>query len=337
MAPPLKARFARFNEAIRPTPAQRKQASKELQFLEDKLSDFIKDDDPFEFVKALRSGGFAKATSLRRAESADFDADLAVYVIAADGAATPTGDLLDYLEKLARRAYKDRTTRKPKFDREPESSVRIIFDVTPKLNIDLVPVVALDHASIPNWGVIPRRDGEKRHTSVTEHIEFVRSREKDSAAVPFHDLLRLFKRWRNYAFDEIKHSKVSSFFLELVFGKAYDEQEHGLAGEALDDLLSLARWVSQHGLDKEISFTDSRVPVATQTHIGPVIVLDPMNRDNNIAHDWTHQDRDDFLQKIDELVDILRDAEIEAEEDEEDEAIDFVEQVFPDFREMSEE
>ena len=337
MTPPLKARFDRFIKAIRPTPAQHAQASTELDFLEGKLSEFIKDDDPFEFVKALRSGGFAKATSLCRYEAADFDADLAVYVVAADGAATPTGDLLDYLEKLARRAYKNRTTRKPKFDRTPESSVRIVFDVTPRLNIDLVPVVSIDHASIPNWGVIPRRDGEKRHTSVTEHIEFVRTRNKDGSAVKFHDLLRLLKRWRNYAFDESKHSKVSSFFLELVFGKAYDEQEHGLTGEALDDLLSLARWVSQHGLDKEISFTDSRVPAATQSHTGPVIALDPMNRDNNIAHDWTLKDRDDFLKKIDKLVDVLRDAKFEAEDEEESEAIGFAEMMFPGFRDMSEE
>lgn len=336
MASPLKPRFARFLESIRPTEAQRKQARAELEFLEAKLSEQIKDDDPFEFVKALRSGGFPKAASLRRSESADFDADLAVYLRAAAGADTPIDDLLDYLERLARRAYENRTTRKPKFDRSQESCVRIVFDVTPKLNIDLVPVVALENDAVPNWGVIPRRDGEKRQTSVTEHVEFVRSRNKDGSAVPFHQLLRLWKRWRKYAFTKAEQKKVATFLLELVLGKAYDDQEHALIGEALEDLMHLARWIVQHGLDKEISFPDSRIPAPMVSHAGPVIVLDPVNRDNNVAHAWTATDRDHFIQKVDAFLDVLRDAHLEAEEDLES-AIEFLEQAFPGFAELSEE
>lgn len=335
MIAPLKSRFTRFHEAIRPTQSQRDLAKEELYFLEEKLRDYIQDDDPFTFVKALRSGGFPKHTVLRRTEAADFDADLAVYVTASDGADTPVSNLVQYLENLTRRAYENRTERKPKFVKE-DSCVRIVFDVTPKINIDVVPVVALDHDSIPNWGLIPRRDGSRPRTSVTEHIEFARSRNNAKYSVPFHQQLRLWKRWRNHAFEEAEHDKIGNFLLELVLGKAYDESEASLTGEALHDLSVLARWIIQHRLAKEVSFPDKRVPAATVTHSSPVIVIDPVNRDNNVAEAWSAADRDRFLERVDQFRDVLRDVTLEADE-EPDEAIAFLEQVFPGFGDLSEE
>ena len=140
-----------------------------MTFLENRLSEYIRDDDPFTFVKAPRSGSFAKATALRREQSVDFDADIAVYVKTTEEDEGPASieNLVAYVEKLTNRAYEKRTTRRPRFERN-ESCVRAIFDVTPKINIDIVPIVALDHKTIPNWGVLPKRDGSQCHTSVTE-------------------------------------------------------------------------------------------------------------------------------------------------------------------------
>ena len=76
----LKSQFNRYLDAIQPTKGQRALAKDELSFLEGKLSEYISEDDPYRFVKALRTGSFAKATALRRTNTADFDADIAVYV-----------------------------------------------------------------------------------------------------------------------------------------------------------------------------------------------------------------------------------------------------------------
>ena len=54
MSAPLKSRFTRFIDAIRPTEGQRNLARTELIFLEVKLREYIQDDHPFQFVKALR-------------------------------------------------------------------------------------------------------------------------------------------------------------------------------------------------------------------------------------------------------------------------------------------
>lgn len=335
MPAPLKAEFNRYLEAIQPTKGQRDLAKDELSFIEEKLHEFIQDDDPYRFVKALRSGSFAKATALRRTEAADFDADIAVYVDVDDDEAAEVADLIAYVEKLARRAYKRREKRRPRFETN-ESCVRVAFAAPPQINIDIVPIVAIPHDTIPNWGLLPKRDGTRCHTSVSEHIEFVQSRNEQNAPVPFRKLVRLFKVWRNGAFKGQDGEKVRSFFLELVIGKAYDEQRAEMTGEALPDMSRLAAWLIRHGLEREICFPDCRVACATVRHPGPVVVLDPINRDDNVAADWTVADREVFLDRLDELRDVLRDAELEARHDVEA-AVAFVDQVLPNFSSFGKE
>ena len=329
MPAPLKTEFNHYLDAIQPTKGQRALAKDELSFIEDKLHEFIQEDDPYRFVKALRSGSFAKATALRRTEAADFDADIAVYVEVEDEEAAEVADLVAYLEKLARRAYKQRTVRRPRFETN-ESCVRVVFTKPPQINVDIVPIVDTPHDTIPNWGLLPKRDGTHCYTSVSEHVEFVQSRNDQNASVPFRKLVRLFKVWRNGAFEGKDEEKVRSFFLELVIGKAYDEKKAEMTGEALPDMSRLAAWLIRHGLEGQIFFPDRRVAPATVEHPGPVVVLDPINRDDNVAADWTVADRDLFLDRLDELRDVLRDAENEAEHDL-DAAIAFVDQVLPSF------
>ena len=335
MDTPLKSEFNRYLDAIQPNKGQRDLASDELSFLESRLSQYIQDDDPFKYIKALRSGSFAKATALRRSESADFDADIAVYVEAKEADATEVANLIAYIERLARRAYKQRTKRRPRFETN-ESCVRVVFSVTPKINIDIVPIVAVSHSSIRNWGILYKRDGTSCYTSVSEHVSFVRSRNNDEHAVPFRKLIRLLKMWRNGAFSGDLQDKVGSFFLELLLGKAYDEEKSHLIGEVLPDLSRLLAWIIRHGLSEPICFPDCRVPPETKPHSEPVVVLDPVNRDDNVTGDWTISDRDVFLDRLDELQDVLRDSKIEAADDVEL-AIDFVDQALPKFRDFSTE
>lgn len=329
MPTPLKSDFTRYLGEIQPTRAQRKLAADELSFLEQRLADYIRDDDPYDFVKALRSGSFAKATSLRRTVASDFDADLAVYVREANSDTPDTADLIAYVETLATRAYEKREKRPAKFERN-ESSVRVVFDVTPKINIDIVPIVWTDHHAIPNWGVLPKRDGTRCYTSVSEHIDFVRSRNDADVDVTFRHFVRIMKAWRNGIFEDDAAGYPRSFALELILGKAHDEQKGQLTGDPLHDLSHLAAWVIRHELEQPIVFPDTRVPPATVRHDSPVVVLDPINQNDNVTADWSVTDRDRFLDEIEALRDILRDAELEAPHDN-DAAIRFLDQALPRF------
>jgi hypothetical protein len=328
-------RFDEFLKALRPSDGQLDLVKTELDFLESKLKDFVVDDDRYHLVKVLRSGGYAKSTLLKRHETGDFDADAAIYIKAADGEAPPLKNLLDYVEALLRRAYENRTKRKPTFDRGPKSAVRVKFEVTPKINIDAVPVIDLPHDSIPNWGTIPRRDGELRNTSISEHVRFVADRNKVRGAVPFHQLLMLAKWWRNHSFDEQLHDRFSSFALELVFAKAFDESARNLTGAWLGDLLAVGTWILRHRFETPIKFPDRRVPAATSAESADFSVIDPMNLDNNVAHDWTRDDVSLFLKEVNRLCDVMQDALNEAAADELSDASLILDQVFPNFSNWS--
>ena len=330
------ARFDEFINALRPGDGQLAEAKTELDLLEKKLKTFISDDDDFDFGKVLRSGSYAKNTLLKRHESGDFDADAAVYVKPPDEDEEPgLATVLDYVEKLLRRAYANRTKRKPVFDRTPKSAVKVKFEVTPKINIDAVPVVAVDHATIPNWGKIPRRSGGFRSTSVTEHITFVTERNKVPGVVPFNHLLMVMKWWRNHNFDESEHAKFSSFALELVVGKAFDAVRTRLSGLWLDDLLAIGTWILRHRFASPIDFPDPRVPAATGVVDGQFLIIDPMNSDNNVAHDWMQRDVDEFLEGLDRFCDVVQDAANEAAAGEEHEAALLLDQVLPNFSNWS--
>lgn len=335
----LNARFSRFvgGDGIGPTEAQLRIVKKELDFLETKLGDYIEDDDNVTFVKALRSGSYAKNTLLRRHEAGDFDADIAIYVEPADGDESSLPKLLDYLERLLRRAYKDRTARPATFDRSPKSAVRVQFLDSPKLNIDAVPIIRRDHTAIPNWGAIQRRDGELRDTSVTEHITFVTERNKVTTAVNFNHLVMVLKWWRNHAFIDDTRERFSSFALELVAAKAFDACTPRLSGEWTSDLQALTTWLIRHRFAEPIAFADPRVPRAATPPAGLIKVIDPLNAENNVTHDWTTATMDEVLAQAQVFCDVLGDAVNEWEADEEDDALALLDTVLPRFREFSED
>ncbi|MFZ5476913.1 MAG: SMODS domain-containing nucleotidyltransferase [Myxococcota bacterium] len=335
----MNARFSRFvgADGIGPTEGQLKIAKKELDFLETKLGEFIEDDDEVRFVKALRSGSYAKNTLLRRHEAGDFDADIAIYVEPKNGDEESLPLLLDYLERLLRRAYKDRTARPPTFDRTAKSAVRVKFLDSPKINIDAVPVISRPHDTIPNWGAIPRRDGELRDTSVTEHITFVSDRNKVSKAVNFNHMVMVAKWWRNHAFDEDARGQLCSFALELIVGKAFDGTKDRLNGDWGHDLLEIFTWLIRHRFGAPISFPDSRVPKAAAPVDGVVKVIDPMNAGNNVSHDWTKAAADEVLFQAQRFCDVLGDAMNELNAEQEEEALTLLDSILPRFSEFSEE
>lgn len=332
----LNARFEEFVRTLRPTDPQKNLAKDELDFIEGKFESFeVEDHTDFSFKKALRSGSYAKKTSLRRHEEGDFDADIGIYFDVEDPEALGPHDLLDHVESVLRRAYKNRTERQPIFDRSVKSAVRIKFEVSPKINIDAVPIVSLAHSSIDNYGYIPRRDSEKRKTSVTEHVQFISDRNKLVDSTPFNHLLMIFKWWRNNNFDNALRDKCTSFFMELVVAKAFDQTYKSFTDNWLDNLLQMGTWMLRQRMAEPIYFPDKRIPLKSFPK-DAVVALDPVNVDNNIAAEWTTQDREAFLKKIQILCDHLNDAKNEALADDVDSAADVLDQVFPNFSTWSE-
>jgi len=332
----LNTRIEEFISALRPSKGQRNAVKTELDFLEGKLSDFISDDDTYKFVKALRSGSYAKTTILKRHEQGDFDADIGIYLESEDGSAIKITDALMYVESLLNKAYKDRTSRKPKYDLSKKSSIKVVFEDRPKINLDVVCIETKDHDSIDNWGQILRSDGTKRDTSITEHVRFVSERNKLQADTPFNQLIMLFKWWRNHKFDESEQEKFSSFFIETFVGKAFDATYKDFNSNWTDNLRKLCLWMIHHRLQERVEFNDNRIDTPSSYPNDPVVVLDPLNKSNNITHDWTDADRTKFIEGIEEFNAILRDVTLSDDDDDLDDDLELLDGILPNFSDWSE-
>ena len=326
-------RFEEFIRALRPTQSQRDLAKDELNFIEKKFGSYETDDHhDFSFKKALRSGSYAKNAILRRHETGDFDADIGIYFDVEDSDSLSPHDLLDHVESVLRRAYKNRTERQPQFDRSCGSAVRFRFEISPKINIDAVPIVSLEHGSINNYGYIPRRDAEKRKTSVTEHVQFVTGRNRLHEKTPYNQILMLWKWWRNNSFEGNLRDHTSSFFIELLTAKAFDETYKTFTEDWLTNLLKMGTWIVRQRLREPIYFSDRRLPSPSSEILKEqVVVLDPVNPENNIASEWSIPDRDAFLVKVQNMCDILGDALNEVGADDVDSAVEILDGVFPNF------
>ena len=329
----IKQRFDTFYSSVRPTQGQLDLVKSELGFLDKNLGAAVSESDEFEFIKALRSGSYAKQTMVRRANVGDFDADLGIYV-SSSAEDFLLDNLLTYINGMVVRVYEKRKKRPAHIDLTPKSAIRIAFVDNPKINIDVVPIVALDHPEIPNWGYIPRADGERRATSVTAHVDFVRRRNKREKATSFNKVVTLFKWWRNHWDEDWLAESFSSFALSLVLARAFDESR--LSGDWLEDLLTIASWVCRHRLCEPIVFDESGVPKATSVSHDPVQIFDPYNLDNNVTHHLRATDRDAIVQKFDRLADQLQDAQNERDHDER-EMLKMLEACFHNFRNWSTE
>jgi hypothetical protein len=189
---------------------------------------------------------------------------------------------------------------------QTKSSVRLDFAAS-KLRYDLVPMLA---GKDDESQIIIRSDGERRQTSLQKHIEFVSKRTRLSNEQPgrvkFNECVRLAKWWREVVSGG-DTNLYNTMLIELLCASAFDRM-----GVDVTYPDTLARWFAWMA-----SVVSRRQPVyfGDYTHwraaptMQPWPVIDPVNRDNNIADkltkaetevlgDWLGQARDSIAQAI---------------------------------------
>lgn len=261
-------------------------------------------------VRSTPNGGsLAKATGLRRhmlgvAEHEGQDVDCHFVLSRKDEDGDVLTDLLSRFDRYARLSY-------PETPREPtKSSIKLKFVAT-KRSLDLVPTLAVDGSDEEQ--VLLRVGGERRRTSIQRHIEFIRSRTRQSqdlrGPVAFNDGVRLVKWWREYRVTQSKFlDEVPTFLLDLLCAKAFDEVAVRPTYPE-----TLATW-----LDKIQSYASNRATVtfrdfaaARPEKMDAVWkVIDPVNGENNAVpkawggiqidelRDWARASRDKVQQAI---------------------------------------
>ncbi|MGH3280534.1 MAG: CBASS oligonucleotide cyclase [Trebonia sp.] len=249
--------------------------------LRDRIEIKIATTPGYGFVKALHAGSVAKGTALRNAN----DRDLAVYV-KAEQAPEETPKLVNWVRDLVVDAY-------PAM-REDQivattNCVNVRFAGS-GLDVDVVPVL---YEGEPNdvGCLVSKDDGTKLHTSVRQHLDFIRGRKK-TYPKDLAQLIRFTKWWARQQQRRDGEFKCKSFMLELLWVHLADG---GL--ELGDYTLALERFfafIANGGLDGQIAFTDfhpaSELPARGSA---PIQILDPVNFGNNVAEHYeaAHRDR----------------------------------------------
>jgi Second Messenger Oligonucleotide or Dinucleotide Synthetase domain len=251
------------------------------------------------------SGSFEKRTGLRRhlrglnpVEGQDVDLPFVISPKTKDD--EELSELLQRFDKYLEQSY-------PNTPRNPtKSSVKLNF-VGTKIAYDIVPMLATKELERQ---IIIRGDGTRRETSVQKHIEFIKTRTKNSeeqkGRVSFNEMVRLFKWWR-----EVKcggdNDSYPTILIDLLSAYAYDR-----VGVCNTYTETLAQWFSflADVVEQRTSIYFSDFIKSTQRPSGEVwSVVDPVNTENNIAgylgnaeisvlSEWLSQARDDVLQAI---------------------------------------
>jgi len=215
-----------------------------------------------------------------------------------------------------------------------KSAVRVKFTSGIKLWVDIAPIVKDDSLNIANGGHIPRDDGW-RLTSVTGHNDFVSRRTAESKSVSgpvkFNRLVRMIKWWNNRQGSLVQ----PAILCELVTAESVDGS--GVTSEWQTSLRQVFQSIRKHAFESPIAFDDNYDTSSLTYPNDPVIILDSVNSDNNVASTWTKSTRADYLDRVEDAYDACVAAWAAEEDGEEDEAVDHWCEVFGDqFKTLSE-
>ncbi len=328
----IKERFNRFARQIRPTEGHIDEANRQADYMIERLHDVVADAGKFKLEKVLKAGSNAKYTSLRRTEDNVFDVDLGAYYSGEGARREDLNRLLEFTRVQLRKVYGD-TKAAGDFE-VMKSAVRVRFRSGIKLNVDVAPIIRDDALGLTNGGWIPRKDGW-RLTSVTCHVDFIRRRSaranKLAGPVHFNRLIRLVKWWNNRQ-GEAAHPSI---ICDLLTAAAFDAVE--ITDEWQTSVRNVFGFLRRHGLREPVVFGDHYDASAVVLPRDPVVILDPVNAQNNVASAWTDATRRDFLGRVQDAYDRMMDARSCELDGDEDAAVDAWCEVFGDaFRDLSE-
>ena len=241
------------------------------------LSSSLRDKAEVKITKVVKAGSFAKFTILRKTSLNPVDVDVVFYISGRDIDKETLESLNDTIYDLLIKVYPNKSIEHFEIQRK---ALTVSF-VRSGLSVDVVPVI--EDSSRPGYGWQFDRDDPtfRLETCAPCQIKFVRDRKtKDK---DFRTLVRLAKRWRNYA--ELKPLK--SFTIELIMAYILDQQ--GSQGSIEEKFRRFLLYIAQSGLKDQISFPENTKPFGTFTN--SVVIIDPVYSQNNVASRITEDER----------------------------------------------
>lgn len=329
----IRQRFDNFSKRIKPTEEHFKEATRQADYMIERLHGIVSDDHCYELSKVLKAGSNAKHTSLLKTDENAFDIDLGAYYNGEGAKKHDLDRLLTFTHKCLREIY-------PQKDKNDfiilKSAVRVIFNSGIQLWVDVAPIVADPDLKVDNGGWIPRSDGEWRLTSVTAHNDFIATRtaasKKRAGPVHFNRLVRMVKWWNNLQGGLTQ----PSIFCELLAAAAV-EAMGGVTPEWQTTLRGVFEYIVRNRFATPIIFDDYYVARNVQVPGDTVVILDSVNATNNITANWTKSTREAYVAIAEEALDAALQARSAELDDELDDAVELWSEIFGEkFLELSE-
>ncbi len=261
-------------------PGKRKEYLNQVGYLIDGLKKKMDENSSFGVAGFKKTGSLMKGTVLKPRGENGVDADVAVYLDLSEAEKDDIEKLHAIIRDLLVAVYP--TKKKDDFKVQPRT-LGIHFRAS-GLDVDLVPIIPIPGASGYGWQP-SSQNGKSVKTSVQGQLDFIKSRR--DADPRFKTIVRLLKHWRN----EQELEKLRSFVIELIVAYLYDRD--GTAVSLESGLQRFFLYVAQSELVERITFPE--LGKIKSFPGDPVVVLDPVNKDNNVAARLTDEERKEIV------------------------------------------
>src|SRR5258708_25630980 len=253
---------------------------RQVDYLIERLAAKIKEDGSFGVRKFLKAGSLQKRTVLKPRDSFGVDADIAVYLKVGDDFDLDT--LHDVIRALLMAIYPQKLS--DDFQVQPRT-LGIEFHES-GLDVDLVPVMPLDDEP-GDYGLQPSSlAAPPIKTSIPGQLNFIQQRVNRDPN--YRILVRMVKVWRNR--QELDGS-LRSFGIELIAAHLQDTQ--GAVTSLEEGLIRFFLFIVQTQLTTPIAFAEHGSKPRFPND--PVVILDPVNGNNNVTMRITINERDEIV------------------------------------------
>jgi hypothetical protein len=257
-------------------PGKRKEYIAQVDFLIERLRKKINSDSSFHVKGFKKTGSLVKGTVLKPRGDDGVDADIAVFLDLSEAEKADIDKLHEIILDLLIAVYP--TKKREDFQVQPRT-LGLHFRES-GLDVDLVPVIPI--AGEPGFGWQPSsQGGDPVKTNIQAQLDFIESRK--TADLRFKTIVRLLKKWRNVQ----ELDKLRSFVIELIVAHLYDQD--GVVSSLESGLKRFFLYVAQSGLEEPIIFPENGT--VTEFPSEPVVILDPVNSENNVTMRLTEAER----------------------------------------------
>lgn len=245
----------------------------------ERLDNWTRENPDCGLVKSYLSGSLAKGTAL----SVSSDVDVALY-LKYEGDRKADRNFIDWITERIRKAFPQMP---PENIEAQEYSVKVSFKGA-GVDIDIVPVFYEGDPQDKGW-LVSKNTGRLLMTSIPLHLDFIRKR-KNAQPQHFAQVVRLLKWWAAKQKAADANFRFKSFMVELIYAHLADGGQD--SSDYARALQAFFNYIVDTGLKSRIAFKDyykaSELP---KTLPDPVQIFDPVNADNNVASQYTENNR----------------------------------------------